>query len=153
MHENPHRSDRIFNYLWFHPNRWCRDYGTVLDKYEPWVIILNQLSNRLSEHSRLISAVSREDSRKRLEHQLRIKPIAAILDIRHVHLELLWKWQPATPRNLPNACQPGLYHQPLHVVQIIAFDFLHYRRTRAHEAHAPAEHVPQLRHLVQTRPA
>ena len=60
-------------------------------------------SSQLTEQSRLIGAVGRNDGRKRFEHQFQIEPVAAILDICHIQFELLLKWQTAPPGNLPNA--------------------------------------------------
>ena len=102
---------------------------------------------------RLVRAVCRKHRRQGLQHQLQIEPIIAASNIRQVHLKLFRKRQSAPTRNLPNASQAGFNQESLHIVERVAFDFLHNRRPRPNDAHAAAQHVPQLGHFVEARPA
>ena len=53
--------------------------------------------------------------------------------------------------DLPQAGDAGLHRQPAAMPQVVALDLARERRPRADEAHLAAQHVQELRQLVEAR--
>src|SRR5580700_3578639 len=102
---------------------------------------------------KLPRSIATDDRRQRARDQREIdggRPVAHVPDVhRHPPAE----GDVGAAAHLPEPGEPGLHVHALVIRTGVVLDFLRQRRARADKAHLAAQHVPELRQLVDARPA
>ena len=97
----------------------------------------------------LLGSFSREDYFDCLEEDPDVfvdRPFPDVLEVERDDLVEVYDVGPSA--DLPEAGDPGFHGQPGDVLSIIALIFVEGRRSCAHQAHVPSQHVVELRQLV-----
>src|SRR5581483_1101196 len=115
------------------------------DTTSSWVGI-NCMSNPFS-----VGAAPRQYARNRAHQDLPIERQRPIINVLHIHLHPGLEIDVVAPRHRPEAGQPRPHAQPPPLPALILLDLARHCRPRPHHRHIPAQHIPQLRPLIDRK--
>src|SRR5579884_1123781 len=101
------------------------------------------------ETKRLIRAAAEEHSGNRLQQYLDVQAQAPVLDVEQVHEHHLVEVEVTAPAHLPQPGNAAGHLQSCLLPVLVALDFGWLRRPWTDDAHVAAQHVEELRNLVQ----
>src|SRR6266446_3775860 len=97
----------------------------------------------------LSGALRRKEHPNRGHQDAYVEGQSPVLDIGEIEMHVeIERWTVARG-DLPESGHPRLHVQAPVVVEFVAADFVHRVRPRPHQAHLPAQHIPELREFVE----
>src|SRR5205814_10316620 len=93
-----------------------------------------------------------EEGERGTREDLQIEPGGTVLDVPNVELDPLGPGQRRAPVDLRPARDPRFDLQPAALALVVLLHLVAERRPRADYGHVSADHVPELRQLVERQP-
>src|SRR5215207_3552577 len=112
--------------------------------------VLSATCSSLITHHFLIRLAAHEHG-DGSQHDAQVEPERPVLYVEEVEPDHLVEREAVAPRHLPQARHPRLHVETLAVPKLVRLHLVRNRRARADDAHVSAQHVQELRQLVQTR--